>query len=107
MSYQSLRTEKATYWAPSSANGFGGTSFAAPVPLFVRWQDKRERLTTEDGKDFVSNAVIYCDAELSKNGWLLRGDSTEAQPPGEGYKIEMTHRSQNPSGTIVVHKVVL
>lgn len=108
MSYQQLRTEKATYWAPGALNGFGGSkSFASPVTLLVRWQDEREKKITVDGKEFLSNAVVYSDRELSKNGWLYYGESNDASPPDGAYKIEMTSRSQNPSGTIVVYKAVL
>lgn len=107
MSYASLRTEKATYWAPATANGYGGTSFATPVTLLVRWQDKRERLITPEGKEFISNAEVYCDQDLSRNGWLFRGVSTDASPPSGAYRIEMFNRSQNPSGTIVVQKAIL
>lgn len=108
MSYAGLRTEDATYWAPGANNGYGGhKSFDTPVALKVRWQDHREKQIDDDGKEFVSNAIIYTDRELSKNGWLYRGTSVSASPEASAFKIVSTSRSQNPSGTIVVHKVLL
>jgi len=107
MSYQSLKTEDATYWASGTPDGYGGFTYASPVALKVRWQDQQERLVDSDGKEFVSRAIIYTDSKLDKNGWIYRGTSAAATPAADSYVIRTTQRSQNPSGSIVVHKVVL
>lgn len=109
MSYGSLRTETATYWEPGAPDGFGGYTWTAPVQLQVRWQDQQERLVDTDGKEFVSRAIIYGDTKLNKNGFIYRGVSAEANPHNqeEAFIVRITQRSQNPSGSIVVHKVVL
>lgn len=107
MSYQSLRTESATYYAPGAPDGFGGFTYVSPESLKVRWQDQQETQIDSDGKEFISQAIVYANKTLNKNGWLYRGVSASATPPADSYRIRIIQRSQNPSGSIVIHKVVL
>lgn len=74
--------EKATWWAASS-NGFGGSTFAAPVLIDCRWEDRQELIADVNGLGtFISNARVYVDRDVSIGDLLILGDSTSVSDPG-------------------------
>ena len=115
MSLASLRTEKAVYWAPDVPDGFGSRTFVAAAEIDCRWQDTTLRAVDDEGVEFVSRATIYPDDSLELHGWLYRGTlaslgspvTTNPQNVTDAYRIRSRGRSQNPSGGIVVHKILL
>ena len=106
MSYSALLTQTATYWAPSSNDGFGGISYSAPTTLLVRWQDETDNFQDTEGEEFISDAVIYTSTELQENGWLYLGTSAQANPQNQAgaHRIRRREKTQTPNGSIVVHK---
>ena len=114
MSLTSLRTETAVYWEPSAPDGYGRRSFATAIEIKCRWEDRAECMVDAVGTEFVSLARVYPDREIALNGRLYRGTlasitvSTTDPINVEGaFTIRSRHRSQNPNGSIVVHKVYL
>ena len=109
MAYSALLTQTATYWAPATADGFGGLSFAAPSAFLVRWQDATDLFQDADGEEFVSAAIVYTAAALAENGYLFLGTSAAADPLAQdaAYRIRRRQRSQSPDGSVVVHKTIL
>lgn len=113
MSLTSLCTETAVYWAPGAPDGYGKRTFAAPVEIKCRWQDQIIRAVDDVGVEFVSRAVVYPLQDLEGWGRLYRG--TLASLSGEtdpaevvgAFCIRSRARSQNPSGSIVVRKIIL
>lgn len=75
-----LMLQTATYWSPPVANGWGGGSFAAPVEIACRWEDKTQLIRDRDGREVVSMATVYPDRELYEDGWLYLGSSAAADP---------------------------
>lgn len=117
MSYLGLLTQAATYWAPESPDGVNVPA-APPVPIVCRWQDKIQRMSGgavgsqlrvgDAGRDYISRAILYCSSELQKDGWVLRGTSTFADPVDAGaYRVKDTYRTQDPGNGIVVWKIFL
>ena len=109
MSYSSLLTQTATYWSPSTPDGFGGMAFAAPTTLLCRWQSTTDIFQDTDGEEFVSDAVIYTTSALVENGWLYLGTSVVANPQSVvgAYRIRRLHWSQTPNASITVYKWIL
>jgi len=107
MSYLGLLTQTVTYWAPETPDGVNVPA-APPIPIVCRWQDKLQRMTDLAGREYVSRAILYCSSELQKDGWVLRGTSTFADPVDAGaYRIRDTYRTQDPANAIVVWKIFL
>ena len=108
MSYSGLLQTTLTYWAPTSVDGFGGIGYAVPTTLTGRWQDEVDTFEDSDGQEFISSAIIYTTTELTENGWLYEGTSvaTNPQTVTGAYRIRRLHKSQTPTGTIVVYKNV-
>jgi len=77
--------QTATYW-PASPDGYGGFVFGAPAAIDCRWEDRAERFTTEDGREEVSQSVVYVDRDLEVGDYIALGDysmSTSTTTTGE------------------------
>jgi hypothetical protein len=75
-----ILNQKALYWAPLGDNQFNEKSYALPVVIKVRWEDKREEIVTAMGTRIVSNARLYMGTDVLEGGFvfLLLGG---AKPP--------------------------
>lgn len=72
--------DSATYWAPSTPDGYGGGTFPAPIAITCRWEDTSELFIDSTGREAQSAAVVYPDQVVLTQGWLYQGTSTEADP---------------------------
>ena len=72
--------ESVTYWAPASVNNFGDPSFATPVTVKVKWEDRTELFIDGEGREQRSKSVVYVDTDLVTGGYLFRGASVVADP---------------------------
>lgn len=77
--------DTATYW-PVITDGYGGFEFGAPVAISCRWEEVQEEFITPEGREEVSDAVVYVDRDLEVGGYLAQGDysaSTSTTTTGE------------------------
>ena len=70
--------QQVTWWGTS--NGGYGPTFAAPLPIAGRWEDKVELFINEEGEQSTSKAVAYVDQEVAVGDYLYLGDSSAADP---------------------------
>jgi len=72
--------QKALYWAPLGNNQFNEKSYASPVVVKVRWEDKREEIINASGTRVISNSRLYMGSDVVEGGFvfLLLGG---AKPP--------------------------
>jgi len=75
-----FKFQDATYWASPVPNGFGGHTFAAPVQIKVRWEDKTEEFLTALGEPVFSQSVLYIDQDIDIGGYMFLGTSLTADP---------------------------
>lgn len=98
----------ATYWEPNGNDGFGGVTFAAPVEIMCRWEDKAVLFRDSQGREVVSDAIVYPDRSLSVGGYLALGSFEDADPRSVGAKeIRQSNASPSLSNDEVLHKVML
>lgn len=71
----------ATYWGAPVQTGFGGYSFAAPVLLKCRWEDRTEKFMDSQGAETVSSAQVWTFDRLEDGGYLAKGDRTATADP--------------------------
>lgn len=71
--------DKVTHWV-STPDGFGGYTFALPVILDGRWEDKTEKFMTDDGRETISKAIAYLSADVLTEDYLMFGETSEADP---------------------------
>jgi len=72
--------ESITYWEPTEVDNFGDPSFAAPVGVKAKWEDRTELFINAEGREERSHSVVYVDTDLLKGGFLLRDTSTVTDP---------------------------
>lgn len=72
--------QTAIYWGSPVKDGHGGFTYAVPVNIKVRWDEKRELITDarseSQGREIVSKAEILLFVDLDLQGYLKLG-STE------------------------------
>lgn len=73
--------QKATYWGTPVQSGFGGISFAAPIVIACRWEDKTEVFTDTSGVQRSSQAVVWTFDRLEDGGYLIQGDHRTVSDP--------------------------
>lgn len=71
----------ATYWGSPSQGGFGGTTFAAPILIKCKWEDRTEVFTDSTGSEKTSTAIVWTFDRLEDGGYLVRGDSSLVMDP--------------------------
>lgn len=73
-------TQTATYWAKSGVDGYGKNTFAAPVQMPCRWEERADLFRDFAGREVVSAAVVYTADAVETEGYLFLGTSAGAYP---------------------------
>lgn len=86
--------QTATYWGSPTPNGSGGFSYAAPVTLNVRWEDKAVQYSDPSGEINVSKSEVFVPSDVEIGGYLYLGTSVNADPTAVAgaYEIKQVHK---------------
>ena len=102
----------AIYWGTPVADGYGGSSYAAPREIPCRWQDGNAVFINQLGQEIVSKASVYVAEDLAIGGHLRLGLladlSSGAETPGSGadtVEIRMVGKTWDLSGKVPLRKV--
>jgi hypothetical protein len=79
---QSVCVETAVYWGNPQNDGYGHYTFDTAVEIDVRWDEKTEVITDDEGREVVSKAKILVTQDVDYEGYLYKGslsDLTAAQ----------------------------
>ena len=68
-----MRKQTLVYWGSPVPDGYGGSTFAAAVELSCRWEDKQELFIAPDGKEVLSQSVVYVGQDVGIGGYLYLG----------------------------------
>lgn len=72
--------QTATWWN-STPDNFGGHTYAAPVEILCRWEDRSERFESPlDRQEHISRAVVFLDRDIGVDDYLFLGVSGVANP---------------------------
>lgn len=101
--------QDATYWPPSSNDGYGNEVFGAPQSIKVRWQRQNVLFRDSQGKERVSTSVVYSAVDVAIGGYLFEGTSSATDPRdvAGAYQILQTAVSPNLDNTDRVRKSML
>lgn len=102
--------QQATYWAPSSMDGFGNRTFSSPVLINVRWEDRTDLNigTTQEFKP--SKAKVFLQQIALLGGYLALGDYTATANPTSlpnAHMIQQYAEIPALTGLDMLRKVVL
>lgn len=73
MNIQNKLIHNAVYWAPSSMDAYGKLTFADPVDVPCRWDDRDSVILTQDGESINSTTQVLSETDMVVRGWLLLG----------------------------------
>lgn len=71
--------QTAVYWGSPVNDGYGGKTFGAAVEIDVRWEDKNELVTLNNGKEYMSKATILVTADVDLGGYLYLGTEDDLE----------------------------
>jgi len=72
--------QDAIYWGSPVNNGYSGKTYATPVEIKCRWEEKMRVIHDDKGQEFSSKAQILVTQNLDMEGYLYLGtlDSLES-----------------------------
>lgn len=69
-----------TYWQRTGVDGFNQPSFAAPVTIVCRWEDRSQRIQNDEGVDVMSKARVFLAQDIAVGDYLALGLYAGANP---------------------------
>ena len=69
-----------THWA-ITLNGYGQYSFAAPVVIRGRWEERAELFRDGNGDEQMSKVIVYIDTDVNIRDYLAEGDQSGTADP--------------------------
>ena len=73
--------QTAVYWGAPVEDGYGGKTFAAPVEIKCRWEERTQTLTDNMGTVIGSRANVYVLQDVDEEGYLFLGSLTDLTTP--------------------------
>ena len=61
---------RAAYWEPEAPDDQGNRTFAEPVEIKCRWEERVQEFTGTNNEAMLSNAVVYVDRDVLLLGVL-------------------------------------
>ena len=101
--------QQATYFAPSTNDGFGRTTVDSGTLVNVRWQDQNVLFRSVDSLEETSSAIVYMADEIVPRGWLVLGDETGNDPKlvAGAFEIRQVQKSPTLDNRAILYKVFL
>jgi len=78
--------QPAIYWGGATPDGYGGTTYTAPVQIYVRWQNKMKIVTDKDGKEITSSAEVLSPNRLNIQSHIMLGELKDVLVSAGVYK---------------------
>lgn len=72
-----------------------------------RWEYKQEKTIDAQGNDFMSNAVVYLDTDVTTGSYLYEGISTDSSPPSTAREVKNFSKIPGIRGTYYERKAIL
>lgn len=114
MDFASMLGQTVTYWPAGTPDGYGKLNFAdvVPVVLSCRWQNISVLFRDAQGRDAVSQAIVYLTDVLTLGGYLAQGNVgavAGSDPRRISGAFEIRHIGTSPSlrADEVLYKVML
>lgn len=109
INYSRNMRQDLTYWAPLGKNEYNQTTFAAPVTVKCRWEDRAVLFRNSEGQEVISSAVIYPISPLELKGYVKKGIHADLNPIGlaGAFEIRQSGDSPNLTQTIKLNKVLV
>ena len=97
----------ATLWTSSGLDGYGNPTWAAPVAIKVRWEERIERTLDSSGNEILSKAYVYMAQKYDVGSYLYLGTSVAAAPPTGSFEVVNFQSIPNIRNSYSEHKATL
>lgn len=74
------RRTKATLWRVSGNDISGDQTYAAPISILVRWEERTVVFTNSAGQDEMASAILWTDLKLFEGEAVAKGTFTTTDP---------------------------
>jgi hypothetical protein len=65
--------QTAVYWEKTGVDDYGQPTWAAPIEIRCRWEDRTEEFVSPEGTREASMAVVYVGQDVVVGGVLMLG----------------------------------
>jgi hypothetical protein len=98
-----------TYWGSPTKDQFGTKTFADPVQITGRWEDRTETFIDSSGRENVSKAFVFVSQDLDSEGWLFLGTDITSDPKTvtDAFEIRQFIKTPNMKATDFERKAIL
>jgi hypothetical protein len=74
--------QDAVYWGTPVDDGYGTKTYATPVEIKVRWEDRLKTISDRDGREIVADITVLVTQDLDLGGYLYLGslDDLDSDP---------------------------
>lgn len=103
-------TQQATYWGSPTLDGYGTRSFASPITLYTRWEDRTDLIIVFEGERIPSKARVFTLVDVAVGGYLALGDQSATVDPTTltaAYLIKVFDKTPSIDGTEFTRKAML
>jgi hypothetical protein len=88
-----MRRQRAVYWAKTGTDEFGTISFAEPVEIKCRWEEKTGQIMGKQGEILTGMDTVYVDRPMEigdklKLGTLATDDPPDPKEDREAFEIQ-------------------
>jgi hypothetical protein len=100
--------QKATVWVQIGVDRYGVPSYAEPIQIMCRWEDRETVYIGVDGRERRGQSIIYTPSKAASVGdFIAQGHHTEASPVNGSFEVRSIRAIPNLSATAVEHRIVL
>ncbi len=109
----SNHNQKIVYWGTPTKDKWGGRTFATPVELDGRWEDRQELFIDSTGRESMSKAFVWLGQDITVEGYLYLGTlasiSSAASPKtvDGAYEVRGFTKIPNLKATSFERKAIL
>ncbi len=75
-----LLNQRITRWPKGDPDGFGGHAFGGPTQEDARWQEGRELIRDDDGREVTSHVQVLTLSTMGVGDKIALGEHDDAQP---------------------------
>ena len=72
--------QTATHWSPGVPDGYGGSTYGAPVSMVCKWEERAVLFRDDKGDETISKAVVFLPSDVGIGDYLFLGESVVADP---------------------------
>ena len=94
--------QKCVYWGNPVINGEGGWSFAAPIEIECRWEDKQELMEEYDNNKYSSQATVLVKQDIDRRSYMYMGTLAELQAIATTNGWDINKPQEIPTAFIVI-----